>query len=150
MVALLISIMALLSPAEPLPDPACDGNPVDYPAVVSVYDPELGGVNCDDDCSTVAMGPFDEDMYGAAGACDPDLYGDVIYFPSLAVKMHCVDNGTNIRTLYDERIDACVSVFDLAWPLHEDPSPEFAMWVVQDWYIVEYGRVWNYDEGVNE
>ena len=122
--------IACLLPDYRLPPPP----PVtDYPAVMVIYIPERGGINCDGDCSTVAMGPLTQDMYFNAGACHPDLYGRTVYFPAINFTMRCVDNGELVTLAYNEYYDTEVVYFEVLWD--ESDPPEWLYWLLE-WEIV--------------
>ncbi len=112
----------------------------DYPAVLSVYDPDLGGVNCDDDCSTVATGPVEDWMYGAAGACPAWFLGATIHFPDVGHSMKCVDTGPAIRSAWSPRDQECVVYFDAMWHLGRDGkkitgAPYWAFYWLENWEV---------------
>jgi len=110
---------------------------------MSIYDPALGGRNCDDNCKTVAMGYFHEDMYKVAGACVPWLYGATVYFPYLDQEFHCVDTfGIDALVYFPER-QTCAPYFDLLWPLTEEPAPYYTMWNL-DWQVLQWGGAWEW------
>ena len=118
-------------------------------SLMSVYDPALGGINCDDDCSTVAMGKFHPDMYGVAGACPMSLYGATVYieFPfapfSPGQEFHCVDTGPDVNMRYFPWSSDCGPVFDVLWPLTEEQAPYWSWWRL-DWHVVEWGGAWEW------
>ena len=127
---------------NPCPLPARE-----YPAIISMYDPALGGINCDDDCTTVAMGKFDDYMYKVAGACPKELYGATVHFSYLGMELHCVDTGPAIEPTYFPQYGMCASYFDLLWPLHDEPAPDWAMWWWNNWNVAEWGGAWNWYHG---
>lgn len=144
--AIIASLTAILLMLYPDPGPAIDACPL--PAenytnhgLMSLYDPELGGGNCDGDCGTVAMGLFHESMYGVAGACDESLYGSTIYFPYLGLRFYCVDNGSAIETVFLPHFGECGTYFDVAWPLHRESPPEWTMWSLE-WEVVDDTGAW--------
>jgi hypothetical protein len=112
-----------------------------------MYDPALGGINCDDDCTTVAMGKFDDYMYKVAGACPKELYGATVHFSYLGMELHCVDTGPAIEPTYFPQYGMCASSFDLLWPLHDEPAPDWAMWWWNNWNVAEWGGAWNWYHG---
>lgn len=144
----LIVFLALFSLQESEPEPVCPG--LNYPAVMSLYDPDLGGPNCDGDCKTVATGPLEDWMYEVAGACPAPLLGSTVHFPGIEFSMQCVDRGTAIKAAWSERDRQCVVYFDALWHLpdedkdgrvdrDEDGSvlgvPYWFYWMVEDWTI---------------
>ena len=106
-----------------------------YPAVMVIYDPSLGGINCDGDCTTVATGLLTEDMWFTSGACHPDLLGLTVYFPAIDFEMKCVDNGGLITKAYNEYYQRDVVYFDVMWDASS--PPEWLYWLL-DWEI-KYG-----------
>jgi hypothetical protein len=100
-----------------------------------IYDPSLGGINCDGDCTTVATGPLTEDMWFTSGACHPDLLGQTVYFPAIDFEMECVDNGGLITKAYNEYYQRDVVYFDVMWDASN--PPEWLYWLL-DWEI-KYG-----------
>ncbi len=122
---------------EPPKVPICPGL-FDYPAIVTVYDPALGGINCDDDCSTVATGLFDESMYEVAGACPSALLGRKIHFPYLDLNLLCVDNGGDIEPTWSERDDRCIVFFDFLWRLEETEEGELLGAPFWNWWLVDW------------
>lgn len=115
---------------------------------MSVYDPALGGINCNGDCTTVAMGHFHEDMYKVAGACHPALYGATVQFYNPLEEpayweFHCVDNmGVDALVYYPWRLD-CMPWFDVLWPLTEEEPPYWLHWHLS-WEVVEWGGAWDW------
>lgn len=105
-----------------------------YPAVMVFYDPALGGINCDDDCSTVASGPFTTDMYKTAGACHPDLLSLTVYFPAIDLTMHCVDTGSLVTVAWNNYYQRTIIYFDVLWPAAEPPP--WLYWLIYDWRII--------------
>lgn len=87
---------------------------------MSVYDPELGGINCGADCSTVATGPLEDWMYETAGACPAPLLGSTVHFPDIDFSMQCVDRGTAIQAAWSDRDNQCVVYFDALWHLPDE------------------------------
>ncbi len=117
---------------------ACPG--IDYPAIMSIYDPDLGPPNCDEDCATVATGPLEDWMYEVAGACPARLLGATISFPAINHTLQCVDNGSAIRASWSERDDQCVVYFDTLWHLEKEGeeilgAPYWTWWFIEDWSV---------------
>ena len=113
---------------------------IDVPAILHVYDPALGGINCDGDCGTVATGPLTVDMYKRSGACPAQLLGSNIYFDDIDVSMECVDNGGAIKPAWSERDNMCVVFFDMLWPLEVVDerivgAPEWNHWWLPNWRV---------------
>ena len=126
---------------QPYVDPfkkACPG--LVYPAIMSVYDPGLGGWNCDDDCTTVSTGLLENWMYETAGACPMELLGATINFPAIDHALQCVDTGPAIKAGWSERDNQCVVYFDTLWHLEKEGevilgAPYWAWWYLEDWEI---------------
>ena len=105
----------------------------DYPALMVFYDPSLGGINCDGDCTTVATGPLTEDMWETSGACHPDLLGLTIYFPAIDFTMDCVDTGGLITVTFNEYYQKEVLYFDVMW--RASNPPYWLYFLLDDWYV---------------
>lgn len=104
----------------------------DYPAVVTYYEPLNGGINCDDDCSTMATGPIEEWMYGKYMACHPDLLGQYVTFDGIGT-FRCMDTGGMVTTAWSQHHNAMVLYFDVL--LHDTPEWNFWFWSPEDWHI---------------
>ena len=118
-----------------LPDyqPPAPKTVFDYPAVMSIYDPKLGGINCDDDCSTVAIGPLLAEYWNSAGACHPDLLGLTVTFPAIDLTMRCVDTGGLIDIAWSEHYQREVLYFDVLWDA--STPPDWVYWLLDDWRV---------------
>jgi len=128
---ILLAMLMLLLPIEETNVFECTG--IDHPAIVTVYDPALGGINCDGDCSTLASGPLEPYMYTQYAACDASLFGWYVYFPVLDLRVRCMDTGGSVRAFYSHRDQQCVLPFDILWPLTEDEAPYWNWWFVENW-----------------
>lgn len=106
----------------------------DYPALMVFYDPSLGGINCDEDCTTVAIGPLTEDMWFTSGACHPDLLGLTVYFPAIDFTMRCVDNGDDITVAFNEYYQEEVLYFDAMWEASNPPY--WLYFLLDDWNVI--------------
>jgi len=106
----------------------------DYPAVVMAYDPGLGGVNCDGDCSTIATGPLTQDMYGTVAACHQDLLGQTVNLPGIG-SFECLDTGTAVRVHWNEHFQQMVLYFDVMKDLRNEDRPQWAGTLVTDWSL---------------
>ena len=124
-----LALICLLPDYNPLPPKTV----FDYPALMVFYDPSLGGINCNDDCTTVAWGPLTPDMWFTAGACHPDLFGATVHFPAIDFTMHCVDNGDDITIAYNEVYNQTVVYFDPLW-IADDP-PFWLYWLLDEWTV---------------
>ena len=149
MIALTILMMAVHPVEGAGPMNPCPG--FDYPAVMSVYDPQLDShlpdsqnINCDDDCTTVATGPLEDWMYEVAGACPVGYYHATIVFPNIGHRLRCVDGGPAIRAAWSNHHNQCVVYFDTLWHLDRKENkitgaPWWAMWMVPRWYVEKWG-----------
>jgi hypothetical protein len=143
----MIALLLLMAPFSIFPEPDPGPEPVDrydyvlsLPAVTTVYDPALGDINCDADCTTVATGLLEDWMYESAGACDRDLLGATVHFPAINLSIKCVDRGGMIRPMYSEHYGQTVLYFDVLWHLEKIDgaiagSPEWNYWLLNDWYV---------------
>lgn len=84
----------------------------DLLALVTFYNPELGGINCDEDCSTFAdLTAVDDEDYGHYAACPAELFGRSIEL--LGEIRYCGDTGGDIRVKYSSYYQAWVVQVDL-------------------------------------
>ena len=139
----MISIMTTLTCIELaviclLPDyqPPAPKTIFDFPALMVIYDPSLGGINCDNDCSTVALGPLTDDMWFKSGACHPDLLGYTVYFPAIDFTMTCVDTGSLVTIAYNQYYGRHVVYFDVMWDAGNPPT--WLYWLLKDWEVIDY------------
>ena len=107
-----------------------------YPAVMVIYDPTIGGINCDEDCTTIATGPLLDEYWYQAGACYPNLLGAEIYFPVIDFTMKCVDNGGKVTVLWNEYYQQEVVYFDVLWSATNPPY--WLYWLLDDWQVMWY------------
>jgi len=116
------------------PEPPSPVDWFDLPAIVSVYDPSIGGVNCDDDCSVTADGTkIAPNLYGTVAACDPRLLGSTVTFPGIG-SFRCIDTGSAIGERWSKYFDRRVVVFDLMVDLSAGvPNWSYSLWF--DWSI---------------
>ena len=129
-----ITILLVLSLLLSFPiEPPVEKKLTDYPAVITFYDPALGGINCDDDCSTVATGLLTDDMYFTSGACHKDLLGRTVYFHAIDFEMECVDTGGMITVLYSKYYKQDVLYFDVLWDANN--PPEWNYWLLEKWSV---------------
>lgn len=82
-----VILAALLIPARPLDIPGYqpDGATAAYPApglYITVYDPALGGINCNDDCGYTSFVATGSDLYGWTAACPVDWLGHPRLIPN--------------------------------------------------------------------
>ncbi len=128
---MILALLLLFFPIEEAGVLLCEG--IDYPAIVTVYDPALGGINCDGDCTTLATGPFEPWMYKKYAACDESLLGWHTYFPTLDMRIRCMDNGGDVHAMWSQRDEQCVLPFDVLWPLADEGFPYWNWWFIEDW-----------------
>lgn len=106
----------------------------DFPAVIMAYDPALGGINCDGDCTTIATGPLEPEMYGVVAACHPDLLYERIRIPTIGT-FQCLDTGGSIGVSYNEHFDRDVIYFDILYDLEEE-RPPWAGMLISNWEVI--------------
>lgn len=70
------------------------------PIRASYYNPALGGINCDEDCSTTGDGTPVEQCYGWCMACPPGWYGRWLDFGEWVGQWQCRDHGGAITPTY--------------------------------------------------
>lgn len=106
-------VSLVLGNAAPCPPPITQ-----MPVLVTWYDPALGGVNCDSDCTTYADGTLvTPDDYGQVSACIPEWLGASITIDGLGSFM-CRDTGASIGVDYNVYYEGWVIYVDI---LHEEP-----------------------------
>ena len=132
-VALLVLIILFSIPeGDPALDHPKQPHYQDLPAVVTWYDPARGGINCNEDCTTVADGTkVTEELYGVTAACDQRLLGRIIKIGSIG-EFRCRDTGGMIKPTWSKHYQRWVLYFDIM--LHE--NPEWNYWLFEDWRIV--------------
>lgn len=90
----------------------------EMPVLVTWYDPALGGINCDADCTTYADGTIvTPDDYGQVSACIPEWLGASITIDGIGT-FACRDTGSAIVVNYNEYYRGWVIHVDV---LHEEP-----------------------------
>ena len=132
-IAVAILFIMSIFPIIPFTNDKPEKDLIDYPAVITFYDPSLGGINCDDDCTTVATGKLEPSMYGTAGACHKDLLGRTIVFHAIDLEMKCVDTGGMIDVAYSKYYSREVLYFDILWDA--DNPPEWNYWLLEKWSV---------------
>ena len=105
-----------------------------YPAVVMAYDPGLGGINCDGDCTTIATGLLEPEMYGTIAACHPSLLYKRVHIPTIGV-FDCLDTGGAIGVDWNKHFERDVIYFDILYDLGKD-RPEWAGTLITEWEIL--------------
>ena len=126
----LLLFLVLLYPVEKLELPERELE--DFPAVVTYYEPLLGGINCDGDCGTMATGPIEEWMYGEYMACHTDLLGAYVTFDGIGT-FRCMDTGGMMVPLWSQHYGEEVLYFDVL--LHETPEWNYWRWSPDNWHI---------------
>jgi hypothetical protein len=102
----------------------CVSPPVDpLPIVLSYYNPTLGGINCDSNCSVLADGTlWDESMSGNVAACLPEWLGYSIRLGVMGLgSVKCRDVGGLIKPYYSRYHGRWVIPVDVLW-LGEYPA----------------------------
>ena len=75
--------------------------PADHlPVRASYYNPALGGINCDEDCSTTGDGTPVAECYGWCAACPPGWYGRHLDFGRWVGQWQCRDHGGAVVPTY--------------------------------------------------
>lgn len=71
--------------------------------LITQYDPAVGGINCDGDCSHLSLIAMSDGLYGVAAACPAELVGldftAMIYHPDIGTR-YCLDRGTAVIVEY--------------------------------------------------
>lgn len=71
--------------------------------LITQYDPAIGGINCDSDCSHLSLVPMSDSLYGVAAACPAELVGldftAVISHPDIGTR-YCLDRGSAVIVEY--------------------------------------------------
>ena len=115
MILTLFSKLVFLVLGNTLP---CPPPITEMPVLVTWYDPALGGINCDVDCTTYADGTLvTPDDYGQVSACIPEWLGASITIDGLGT-FACRDTGSAIVVDYNEYYRGWVIHVDI---LHEEP-----------------------------
>ena len=90
--SMLITCLIVTAALCVFPPPSNRG---DIPVITTWYDPALGGINCDDDCKTLADGgTWSSDDYGRVAACPASWMGK--RFVTTAGEFLCRDTGGKI------------------------------------------------------
>lgn len=123
MIRLLASVALVLMPM--LPPAAIDVNAL--PGFVNLYDPKLGGINCQEPCGQTANGlVIEEYHYGRIAACSPSQIGCWVTFSNdygTHGPYQCNDTG---GALLEPRLrdDRLVQYYDVLWDLTSgEPLP---------------------------
>lgn len=83
----------------------------DLPILVTWYNPALGGINCNNDCSTLADGTkWNDSHYNNTAACIVRLRGATLHFGDYAVK--CRDSGGMVKISWND--------YYQRWVMHVD------------------------------
>lgn len=90
----------------------------DLPILLTWYNPQLGGINCDSDCSTMADGlGWGVGDYGRVAACLPDWLGGYVTVGGYRLK--CRDTGGAIVVEFNEHYGR--------WVIHVDVLSQSAI-----------------------
>ena len=131
-----------------------DCGTLDY--YLSTYDPKLGGINCDSDCSQLATGPMDDSLYGLVAACPHDWVGYeyTTHISTPYGTFACVDRGGAIG-IYEREVwmggriqTRMVIVIDLL--IRIDEQPLYAYSVLSHELVETFGGVNPLREGRND
>ena len=106
----------------------------ELPAIVSVYDPALGGINCDSDCTHFATGiDIGPQHYGNVAACPAELLGGSVSFAGIG-EFYCLDTGGAIGRRWSSYYNREVVAFDILWHLEDDNAvPWWAYGIWPSW-----------------
>ena len=131
MTAILAGAMLL----SPLVDPVLLSFDIrQLPAVVTIYDPALGGINCGDGCETIATGLLMPEHYETIAACDVSLLGAWVTFPGIG-EFRCMDTGGMIRPMWSDYYQRTILYFDILYPLVDEDPPEWNYALIENWEV---------------
>lgn len=75
----------------------------ELPLLVTWYNPAMGGLNCDGDCSHLSLAPMHPAFYGRAAACPAEFVGldftAVVSHPAIGERA-CLDRGGAVVVEY--------------------------------------------------
>jgi hypothetical protein len=95
----------------------------DLPLLTTYYNPALGSINCNSDCSTLALVPMSDTLYGFAAACPAEMvfvdFTAVISHPAIGERA-CLDRGGAVVIEYNEGLQLWVIRIDL---MERGPHP---------------------------
>lgn len=117
-------------------DESYRGSPI--PIFVNPYDPALGGINCDSDCSRFANGIFiTEEHYGQSAACHPTWVGCRLSFSNdfgEVGPLTCNDTGEELLyPRYVPKLGQKVQYVDILWDLTDDEG-DMIPWSELPWW----------------
>jgi len=112
--AVLASATVVFAAPEPPPEDKWLGL---FPIKLTWYDPQLGGINCDGDCSTLGNGQrVTEDLYGRSAACPLEWIGDTLLLQvseSETWALGCNEGGGAIKLTYNKDLKRMVVNVDI-------------------------------------
>ncbi len=102
------------------------------------YDPALGGINCDEDCTRTANGLLIQpEHYGTIAACHPSWMGCQVSFRNdygEAGPFTCQDTGgALLAPKYVSKLDDFVQYVDILWDL-TDENGDMIPWSQLPWW----------------
>lgn len=134
-------------PYQQFPPPSQD-QIESLPALLSWYDWNEGGINCDRDCSVMGSGlHVDDSLYGKVAACPSGMTKSIDNGSTTSVTFYneftvlCADSGGAISVSYrpvymvdvNDTVWQWVVVFDVAWD-SSIPPPWWQWNLTYDWY----------------
>lgn len=105
------------------------------PIITTYYDPSLGGINCDSDCTTFAnMEKVTPDKYGNTAACPGEWLGKTIVIDDKPYV--CRDTGGAIGLDYDDYFEMIVVRIDIL-ARSEDDICNYCLYNADNWELIE-------------
>jgi hypothetical protein len=145
MTALILAGLLLSPHIDPVPPRLLPAKQI--PLLVNPYDPALGGINCDHDCTRFGNGVEIQDWhYGIRMACNPAHIGCQFHiwndFGSIG-PVWCVESGgALLEPQYHEGFGRVVQYVDILWHLDDGgqrvPNENLPWWnhgVFEDYEI---------------
>lgn len=97
--------------------------------LLTVYDPLLGGMNCDEDCYTLADGhKWTLEDYENVAACPTWMVFTGNIKTGLSFGSHdviCRDTGPDVRVRWNDYYESYVIHIDVMYPIHSMGYPEW-------------------------
>lgn len=105
---------------------------MDMPIVVTYYYPELGGINCNDDCGVLADNlPWDDGDYGRVAACPHELFYETIVIPGIGPLL-CRDTGPAVKAVLHDAYKEWVFFVDI---LEKPGVSKYNQHIFYEWSI---------------
>jgi hypothetical protein len=125
------AIVAMLSliPLEMVTTNALLGDGL-VPMVINTYDPTLGGINCDQDCTRMGVTPIQDYHWDWAAACPVEWRGLEVVVPGVG-RWSCWDSGGLIDLRLDPRNGYAVFIDVLSHTPGQWKIP------AGEWYLVD-------------